>query len=101
MNQYEKTALFHCLLSWNPDWDYQTVLDNIHESQDVVVWGPVAHLEKEEIISAIASVKKHLEKFFNEKTKKEVDNILQKERQAIFEAQSVFSKKAPVFKNDD
>ena len=91
MNQFEITALLRCLVGWNQDWSYQQVLDNIHESQEIIVWGPVSHLLKEELVVAIETHRKHLELYFDQKPQEEVDKLLQAEQQVAHKQQSVFT----------
>ena len=65
MNAYEQAALDMCLSSYPVNWTFEQVCEQIHETQDVIVWGPLAHLTQNEIKSIIDNHKIYFERRFN------------------------------------
>ena len=65
MNAYEQAALDVCLVEYPKDWDFDKVCDNIHKSDDVIVWAPLAHMLAEELYDVIDNHRIYLQKRFD------------------------------------
>ena len=65
MNAYEIAALDMCLVDYPKDWTYEDICNKIHETQDITVWGPLAHLLAEELRDVIDNQCAYLEKRFD------------------------------------